>query len=62
MTDFPHITVIVLTKNNIETIRDCLKSIVNQAYPNFDVLILDDKSRDGTIDVEYEFMSELPLN
>jgi glycosyltransferase involved in cell wall biosynthesis len=57
----PHITVIVLTKNCVQTIDACLSSIVKQAYPKFDVLILDDKSRDGTRDILYDFNNKYPF-
>lgn len=61
MTDLPSITVIVLTKNSISTIRNCLTSIVKQDYPNFDVLVLDDISNDGTTEIVFEFVKQYPF-
>ncbi len=44
----PLVSVLIPARNEEENIRDCLSSILNQDYPNFEVLVLDDNSKDKT--------------
>jgi len=45
---YPFISVLVPARNEEENIGDCIRSLLNQDYPNFEVLVLDDNSTDGT--------------
>ena len=42
------LTVILPVFNNIETLDDTLSSILDQTVKNFDVIIIDDNSTDGS--------------
>jgi glycosyltransferase involved in cell wall biosynthesis len=44
----PKISVIVPTRNNLRTIRDCLKSVRTQTYSSVELLVVDNSSTDGT--------------
>ncbi|MDB6005910.1 MAG: glycosyl transferase family 2, partial [Prosthecobacter sp.] len=44
----PRISVIVCTCNGGPTLQACLKSLVALNYPNFEILVIDDGSRDVT--------------
>lgn len=44
----PLISVIVPARNEEKNIRRCVEAILNQDYPNFQVLVLDDRSTDST--------------
>lgn len=44
----PWISVIVPARNEQESIRNCLESILEQDYPNFEVIVVDDRSTDHT--------------
>ncbi|HBR02768.1 MAG TPA: hypothetical protein DD738_09165 [Ruminiclostridium sp.] len=47
----PEVSVIVLTYNNLAYNRQCIQSIFEKtAYPNFNVIIVDNQSTDGTRD------------
>lgn len=46
----PQISIIILTFNSIEFIKPCLDSIFNQDYQDFEIIIVDNGSRDGTPD------------
>ena len=46
---YPFISVLVPARNEEENIGDCVKSLLNQDYPDFEVLVLDDNSTDGTL-------------
>jgi glycosyltransferase involved in cell wall biosynthesis len=51
----PKISVIIPTYNSERTIEKCLISIVSQNYPNLEVLIVDNGSRDRTISICKKF-------
>jgi len=44
----PLISVLIPARNEEGNIRTCLESLQKQDYPNFEVLVLDDNSEDGT--------------
>jgi len=48
---WPHISIIVPARNERRNIRRCVMSLLGQAYPNFDVIVVDDGSTDGTADI-----------
>ncbi len=47
-TQAPLISVCVPARNEERNIRDCVESILAQDYPNFEVIVLEDRSTDGT--------------
>ncbi len=44
----PKISIIVLTYNRRELLGKCLDSLVKQSYGNFEIIVLDEYSNDGT--------------
>lgn len=44
----PLISVCVPARNEERNIRACVKGLLSQDYPNFEVIVLDDRSTDGT--------------
>ncbi|KAA0008692.1 MAG: glycosyltransferase [Thermoplasmata archaeon] len=48
--DFPMVSVILPTRNESERVEGCIRSLKNQTYPNFEVIIVDD-STDDTVDI-----------
>jgi glycosyltransferase involved in cell wall biosynthesis len=51
----PTMSVIVITRNRSDLLRDCIKSILNQTFERFEFLIIDDGSTDDTEEVVSEF-------
>ncbi|MFX0203134.1 MAG: glycosyltransferase family 2 protein [Candidatus Hodarchaeota archaeon] len=47
----PLISIITPSLNQGEYIEDTIKSVLNQSYPNFEHIIIDGDSTDGTIDI-----------
>ncbi len=44
----PLVSVLIPARNEEENIETCLKSLQKQDYPNFEILVLDDNSKDRT--------------
>ena len=53
--NFPGITVIITAKNEAENLRKNLPLILNQDYPNYQVVVVDNGSTDSTNDVLNNF-------
>jgi GT2 family glycosyltransferase len=50
MNQMPKVSIIIPTWNGITYIQDCLNSLLDQAYPDFEVIVVDNASSDGTPD------------
>jgi O-antigen biosynthesis protein len=53
--DWPRISVIVCTYNGTATLRECLEGLGALAYPNYEVIVIDDGSTDGTGDLAAKY-------
>lgn len=51
----PRVTVYTPNLNCEKYIRPCLESIINQTYPNMEILISDDGSTDGSLEICKEY-------
>src|SRR5215472_19008544 len=49
------VTVTLVTYNSGRFIKRCLESVLEQNYPNFNVVVVDNASTDGTIDILEQF-------
>src|SRR6266542_1166813 len=56
--DAPLISVCVPARNEERNIRACVESILAQDYPNFEVIVLEDRSTDGTPEILRELSRE----
>ena len=52
------ITIILPVRNGGELVKECVQSILSQTYSDFDFIILDNHSDDGT----YEWISSITDN
>ena len=45
----PFVSVIVVTYNSRDDIEQCLRSVADQDYPNFEIIVVDNNSEDDTV-------------
>ena len=57
--EWPTVSVIVCTHNGSSTIRDCLEGVEQLDYPDLEVIVVDDGSKDGTAAVAESFDVQL---
>ena len=48
-TKYPLVSIIIVTWNSEKDIEDCLDSVVNIDYPNFNIIVVDNASSDNTV-------------
>ena len=57
---FPLISIILPARNEERHIRNCIDSLLNQDYPNFEIILVDDESTDMTLTIMKEFEKLYP--
>ena len=59
--NFSLVSVIVTTKNEEKNIENCLQSITNQTYKNFELIVVDNFSDDKTVQIAKNYKAEVYL-
>ena len=59
--DLPRISVIIPSYNKADYIGATIKSIIDQKYPNLEVIIQDGGSKDGTVEIIKKFAKKYPI-
>ena len=54
----PLLTVLLSFFNNKDTLKDSIQSVLNQSFRDFELILLDDGSTDGSKKIAKEFMSK----
>jgi glycosyltransferase involved in cell wall biosynthesis len=54
------VSIIVPARNEEQDIAKCLESLLNQTYPNLEIIVVDDSSSDGTSEVVIAFEEKYP--
>ena len=47
----PNVSIIVPARNEEDGIESCIKSLLNQDYPNYELIIINDRSTDNTLKI-----------
>jgi GT2 family glycosyltransferase len=55
------VSVHIVTYNSESLIRDCLQSVIAQSHPVKEIIVVDNESRDGTLDVLADFTDKITL-
>jgi chlorobactene glucosyltransferase len=56
----PFVSVLVPARNEVLNIEACVRSLLTQQYPSFEVIVLDDQSTDGTGSILQEIEKDHP--
>jgi chlorobactene glucosyltransferase len=54
----PKVSIIVPVRNEEKYISKCLDSLLNQKYPNFEIIVINDSSNDGTWDIIQKYKED----
>jgi glycosyltransferase involved in cell wall biosynthesis len=57
----PKLSVITVVYNGVKDIERTMLSVLNQAYPNIEYLVIDGKSNDGTLEVIKKYQDRIKL-
>ena len=52
------VSVIINCRNSEEFLRPCIDSVLNQTFRNFEVLVIDNNSSDGTKEIVDNFSDQ----
>jgi glycosyltransferase involved in cell wall biosynthesis len=55
----PRISIVIVVRNAVKTIENTIKSIINQDYENFELIILDGVSTDGTLTIIEKYIKKI---
>jgi len=55
----PLISIITVVKNNEKYLEETIQSVVNQNFKNFEYIIVDGKSTDGTIEIIKKYNNKI---
>src|SRR5262245_60854912 len=58
--DYPLVSVGIVTYQHEKFIDECLQSILTQDYPNMEIIIADDGSKDRTPEIVREYANKYP--
>lgn len=56
----PKVSIIIPVYNTKKYLSKCLESVVNQTLDDTEIIIVDDKSTDGSVDIEVEYAKRYP--
>ena len=56
--DAPFVSIMVPAKDEEDGIGNCLRSLLAQDYPNFEIIVIDDRSEDETAAIVLQFVEE----
>jgi glycosyltransferase involved in cell wall biosynthesis len=59
--NMPKISIITVVLNNRKYIKDCIESVIKQNYNNYEHIVIDGGSTDGTIDIIEKYRGHISI-
>ncbi len=59
--DLPFVTVLIITWNRKQDVLETICAIYDQSYPNFEIIVIDNGSEDGTVEVVSKTFPEVVI-
>lgn len=59
LSPLPKVSIVIVVRNAVGTIEKAIKSVLDQEYNNFELIILDGRSTDGTVQIIEKYTSEI---
>ena len=56
----PEITVILCTYNRVNYLKNCIDSVINQTFKDWELVVVDDGSQDNTFELVDSYLQEIP--
>ena len=56
MNDQPLVSVVIPCYNHEQFVQDCIQSVIDQTYQNIELIIIDDGSKDNSVEKIKELM------
>lgn len=53
------VTIITVTLNSERFLEDCIRSVISQDYPDIEHIVVDGKSKDGTLDIIHKYSGHI---
>jgi GT2 family glycosyltransferase len=57
----PRASVIIVNYNGFDYLEDCLSSVLDQSYPDFEIVLVENASTDGSADIAEYYVDQLTL-
>src|SRR4051812_22804100 len=59
LTDMPRLSIITINYNNVSGLRKTVESVVNQTSQDFEYIVIDGGSTDGSVDVLKQYAKKI---
>ena len=58
---YPKASVIIVNYNNATFLGNCIDSILNQSYKDIEIIVVDDKSKDNSVEILKKYKNKINL-
>jgi glycosyltransferase involved in cell wall biosynthesis len=59
--DKPLVSIVIPVHNGEKYIKESINSCINQTYPTLEIIVVDDKSTDNTLEILKEYSNQITV-